>query len=294
MSKIAIIGVGSVGSSIAHRIITNNLAEQLLLYDVNSNRLWAEEKEILHCVSILESDTVVAKCDCRDCFKADLVILTASEKYRVGMRREDFLLSSARICSGIIEHLKSFQGVLLVVTNPVDMMTYLLCEHNLQNSNKIIGTGTVLDSYRLKAQLSDMNRDAWCVGEHGGAMFVPCAFFTSGREKRIENEIKKNNIISNKIMEIKGMTNWGITEICICLIDAIINDKKAIYPVSHMMTFPFMEEMACVGYPAKVGKEGIECNEKITLTKSEKEIIKIIGIEQQKKYDELEKVIQLC
>lgn len=294
MSKIAIIGVGSVGSSIAHRIITNNLADELLLYDVNSNRLWAEEKEILHCASIVGSDTVVVKCDCSKCFKADLVILTASEKYSIGMRREDFLLSSAKICDRLFEHLKLFQGVLLVVTNPVDMITYLLSKHNSLNSKKIIGTGTVLDSYRLKAQLTYITKDMWCIGEHGGSMFVPCDFLTPGQEKETQNEIEKNNIISNKIMEIKGTTNWGITETIICLIDAVINDKKAVFPVSHMMAFPFLEENICIGYPARVGREGIECDEKITLSKGEEEIIKIIGIEQQKKYDELEKVMQLC
>lgn len=294
MSKMAIIGVGSVGSSIAHRIITNNLADELLLYDVDSNRLWAEETEILHCVSILERDIDVLKCDYSKCFEADLVILTASEKYRVGMRREDFLVSSAKICARLFEHLKSFKGILLVVTNPVDVMTYLLCKYNSPNSKKIIGTGTVLDSYRLKAQLPYMKKDVWCIGEHGGSLFVPSSFLKHGQKGKTQNEIEKNNIISNKIMEIKGMTNWGITETIICLIDAIINDKKAVFPVSHMVPFPFLKDNVCIGYPAIVGREGIECDEKIALSKSEKEIIKLIGIEQQKKYNELEKMMQLC
>ena len=90
------------------------------------------------------------------------------------------------------------------------------------------------------------------------------------------------------------MTNWGITETIICLIDAFINDKKAVFPVSHMVPFPFLKDNVCIGYPAIVGREGIECDEKIALSKSEKEIIKLIGIEQQKKYNELEKMMQLC
>lgn len=288
---ISIIGVGNVGSSIAHSIIINKLTDHLVLYDIDSNRLWAEAMELSHCVSILGEISVVTTNKCEKCFEADLVILAASEKYKNGMDRKDFSTSSAKICAGMFEYLNSFKGVFIIVTNPMDVMTYLFCKKTSLNWNRLMGTGTILDYYRLKTKLSNPAKLAWCIGEHGGSLFVPKSLSVKKNSVEIQSAIEFNNRISNRIMEIKGMTNWGITEAAICLIDTIVNDRKKVLPVSHMLQLSFLKNDICIGYPASIGKDGIECNEDIVFDENETTILKSICDKQQNHYKILEKVI---
>ena len=290
--KIAIIGVGHVGSSIAYSLIIAKLANLILLSGSHPDKLWAEKKELLQYATVSGIVVEIETCDIEACKEADIIVIAASKKYIHGMDRDDFLLSSSCIVSQICSKLDGYTGVTTIVTNPVDFITYFSCKAFGLDRKRVIGAGTIIDSYRLRTTLRCRN-NLWCIGEHGGLSFVPLKMQKNLQyDKEVyHHTIIKNNKEANEIMQIKGKTNWAIAGVIIQLIDTIINDSKLLLPVSQMLNFDFLNTEICIGYPSYIGKSGIIDIADIPLSPEEKQIIYTIYTKQVNLYDKVEREV---
>ncbi len=290
--KIAIFGVGRVGSSIANALINNQLCDSLLLYDTDYKKASAECDDLLT-YSFFEShvdcfvaETITELVDC------DVVIICASQKYKKGMSRLDFANSSMKIAGELVNlfNKNSFKGVYIVVSNPVDLVTSHICEISNLSPSRIIGTGTVIDSYRLAQQLVTkkiLTKDnirkflnCLCIGEHGDEYFVPISMQntllfgqTNVSYGKVNELIQQINERSNKIICIKNATTWGITSVVIELIKAIVYDTDEIFSITHSFMTLQKSYQCCLGYPAKIGKSGIKSTISLELTEEEEERI---------------------
>lgn len=279
--RVAIIGVGHVGSALANSLLLKHSIDTIYLAGSSDEKLWAERNELLQCALIIKSNTKIEICRIEECIVADIIVIAASQKYRTGMRREDFLISSSAIVSSILSKISTYSGTVIIVSNPVDFVTFYSTKILNLDRKKVIGAGTIIDSYRLQQSL-EYDESIWCIGEHGGMTFVPMQFqkelpFSS---ETIRNLLIENNIIANDVMKIKGMTNWAIAAVISKLIHVIMNDLKTALPVSQVVQFPFLESEVCLGYPAYIGRDGIIENMEIMLTLDEQRRVSEIAKKQ--------------
>lgn len=186
--KIAIIGTGLVGSSCAYSIVNQGICEELALIDLNHERAVGEAMDLSHCINFTNTRTKVYAGTYEDCKDMDIVIITAGPAPTPGQSRLDTLGASAKIMesvvSGVME--SGFNGIFLLASNPVDIITYQVWKLSGLPRNRVIGTGTSLDSSRLRTILSEMlevdprSIDGYALGEHGDSQMVAWSHATVG------------------------------------------------------------------------------------------------------------------
>ena len=298
MRTVAIIGVGNVGSTIAKDIIQYEYFDEILLCDIDEDKVWAEKEDLKHSCIIQKKSISCYVASCEECSAADIVIISASAKYYKGMQRKDFANSSIQIVSSIISSLtrSNFRGIYIVVTNPVDLMTHFVLRRVRQSFNKVIGAGTILDTARLKTELFtqgiDKTIDLVCIGEHGESLIVPFSTIVAGTVEKdihkiynISNELLPAICgISNRIVESKKFTNWGISASVMRILDAIVNDARIPLSVSHMVHKPYLNDMICFGYPATIGTEGIINEISLDLLKNEQQFLQELVVKSNQKF----------
>ncbi|KAI9298034.1 L-lactate dehydrogenase [Neoconidiobolus thromboides FSU 785] len=270
-AKVAIIGSGSVGSSIAYGLIVSNRSCEIIMNDLDNDLQEGQRMDLED--STFLSSTKIGCGDLKECGQADIIIVTAGAKQRKGESRDELLKRNQEILKSIIDGMGEFnkKSIWLVVSNPVDRLAYLTQKLTQLPYQQVFGTGTILDSLRLRAYLSklfDINSNSIHInilGEHGDLQFInwsngtvgnfPIIKYSKMKEigeqevKKIENEVmrKAYNIILKK-----GSTQFGIASCVSILCDTIINDKKMILPVSVFHP----KYQVYLSYPAVVGKNG--------------------------------------
>lgn len=278
--KVAIIGAGFVGSSIAYALTIRNLASEIVLIDVDKNRANGEALDIQHGISYMGKSSVRAG-GYEDCANCDLIIVTAGRPRRNGETRLDMISDNIGIMKSVIEQIKKHytHGVVMVVSNPVDILTQKVAEWMELPNGKVFGTGCILDTSRLIrciADYTDLNIEAIkcnIVGEHGDSQFpvwsrlsiagIPMAEYCEnvGLEW---NESKQNELYETvktmgaTIIADKGRTHYGIAT-CVCsLADAVLNQRPTIAPVSSPLQGEYGLEGISVSIPSIVGVNGVE------------------------------------
>lgn len=278
--KVAIIGAGFVGSSIAYALTIRNLASEIVLIDVDKNRANGEALDIQHGISYMGKSSVRAG-GYEDCANCDLIIITAGRPRRNGETRLDMISDNIGIMKSVIEQIKKHytHGVVMVVSNPVDILTQKVAEWMELPNGKVFGTGCILDTSRLIrciADYTDLNIEAIkcnIVGEHGDSQFpvwsrlsiagIPMAEYCEnvGLEW---NESKQNELYETvktmgaTIIADKGRTHYGIAT-CVCsLADAVLNQRPTIAPVSSPLQGEYGLEGISVSIPSIVGVNGVE------------------------------------
>lgn len=291
-SKVAIIGIGNVGTALAHQIVINHICDDLVLIDLKKERTWAEVMDLKHSLGFSESKMLIKNGDYADCLDADIVVLTVSGPFKAGMTRLDMLDKAAVIVKSITEQVmkSGFQGIFVVVTNPVDPITYLVKKVSGLPSSRVIGTGTSLDSARLRMLLADTmgvdprSVDAICMGEHGDSQMIPWSQVTVGgknfndilkdnkaRLKGIEIDNVREEIsqIAYDIMKEKGATNYGIAAVAAKIIKSIIKDENVVMPVSTMLHGEYGVRDIYAGVPAVLTGKGVKELVELHLTNEE-------------------------
>lgn len=278
--KVAIIGAGAVGSSIAYALTIRNLAREIVLIDVDNNRAKGEAMDIQHGIPYMGMSAVRAG-DYSDCANCDLIIITAGRARRPGETRLDMIADNVGIMKNVTNQIKKYytHGVVLVVSNPVDILTHMVTEWMDLPNGKVFGTGCILDTSRLIraiADYTDINIEAIkcnVVGEHGDTQFpVWSRLGIAGlsmdeycsnvglewgeeQKERIYNEVKK---MGATIIENKGRTHYGIAT-CVCsLADAILNQRPTIAPVSSTLQGEYGISNITLSIPSIVGVNGVE------------------------------------
>ncbi|KAF4333303.1 L-lactate dehydrogenase [Fusarium beomiforme] len=290
-SRVAIVGVGEVGGAVAYNLTLNSVASELLLVDLDLNLRNAQIEDLSDVVYSTRSTTRVRPATYHEAAQCDVVVITAASKHMIGQTTVDYMSRNTSMIREVIEAMRPFQPgtVLLIVANPVDLLTSIAKERSGLPPSQVIGTGTSLDTCRLRgmvasrAMVSPSTIDAFVVGRHGEEQVVAWSSASIGAasiaEVQMFNAIDRNKIElickhrSQSIIRGKGSAPYGIASIAADLCCAVILDKHEIFPVSH-----FQEEYGCcLSMPAILGRNGILKSVPIPLNAEEQAAVKTSG-----------------
>lgn len=255
-SKVAIVGVGNVGSTTAYSLINQGLCEEIVLIDVNKEKAYAEALDMQHSMYFMNRNISIKAGDYSDCKDANIVVITASAPMpQDSHSRLEMLAPSIRIITSIVNSVMAsgFNGIFLVVSNPVDIITYLVWKLSGLPANQVIGSGTALDTARLCCALSNLYNldcksvEAFILGEHGDSEFISWESATIGGKyvsdvfednaKRTKDATKENILQQTKdagweIFNRKGTTSYGIAASTSAIVKSILFNENRILPVS--------------------------------------------------------------
>ena len=290
--KVAIIGTGLVGSSTAFSLITQGVCEEILMIDINEEKALGEVMDLNHCIEYLNRNTKVKRGTYKECGDVDIVVITAGAPPKQGQTRLDSLDLSAKIAKSIVDPImeSGFKGHFIIISNPVDIIAYHVYKLSGLPKSHVIGTGTSVDSARLKNFIGDLlNVDprsvqGYSMGEHGDSQMVPWSHIYVGGKpfnKVIEdNKDRVGDVDLDKLVldtakagwEVynrKGTTYYAIATSTVAIIKAILNDENKIMPVSTLLDGEYGEANVFTGVPAVLNGTGVKEVVELDLTKEE-------------------------
>ena len=291
--KIVLIGTGMVGMSYAYALLNQNLCDELVLIDINKKRAEGEAMDLNHGVAFSGGNMEIYAGEYTDCCNADLVVLTAGLPQKEGQNRLDLLKENRKIFETILQSVleNGFHGIFLVATNPVDIMTRIVYEISDFPPEKVIGTGTALDTARLRYLLGEKfmidprNMHAYVMGEHGDSEFVPWIqammttkpiFDLCGETEgchfqellELEEEVR---MAAYKIIEAKKATYYGIGMAMARITKAIFGNEYSVLTVSAHLQGEYGENGIYIGIPCVVNRMGIQRIVELPLGSEEKQ-----------------------
>ena len=285
-NKVVIVGCGNVGMSYAYALINQRTyVNELVLIDINTKKVEGEVMDLNHCLAYSPSKINIKLGTYDDCKGAKIVVIAAGANQNPGETRMDLINKNSKIFKGIVESVMNsgFDGIFLVATNPLDVMTYLTYKYSGFKHNKVLGTGTTLDTARLKYLISEKvgvspkDIHAYVMGEHGDSEFVPWSnanialkhinyYLTEEEKKKIEDDVRKS---AYEIINRKGATYYGIGMCLVRITNAILGDENVILSVSAYDK----EHDIYISTPAIVNNSGVK--EKIFVPFNQDETEKI-------------------
>lgn len=309
--KIALIGTGMVGMSYAYAMLNQNTCDELVLIDVNKERAIGEAMDLNHGLAFSGSNMKIYAGEYSDCTDADIVVICAGVAQKPGESRLNLLKRNTQVFRSIIEPVTAsgFNGIFLVATNPVDIMTRITYALSGFNPRRVLGTGTALDTARLRYLLGDYikvdprNIHAYVMGEHGDTEFVPWSQAMvatksilelceeSGGTLRIdelENISEEVRTAAYKIIEAKNATYYGIGMALTRITKAILGNEHSVLTVSALLRGEYGQNEVFTGVPCIINQNGIQRILPLTLTDSEKEKLNQSCQILKRSYDELE------
>lgn len=286
--KVTIIGAGMVGSTIAHSLILKESIEEIALIDVDQKFANAQVLDLQHAVPFCGS-TKIKLGTYDDCADSAVVVICCGASQTSEQTRLDLIKKNAAIIREVVPQVftKNPDAVLVMVTNPVDVLTHLAITLFPEKKNQIMGTGTMLDSARLrhllgeKLNISPKSIHAYIIGEHGDSELPLWSAATIGNMRidtcRDLTEADKDAIFEQAksaaytIIKGKQATYYAIGAAGAELVEAIVRNKRNVLPVSHLQEGEHGVSDVCLSMPVVVGREGIVDKIQITLTPEEKE-----------------------
>lgn len=287
-NKVTIIGAGMVGSTVAYSLILQNIVDEIAIIDLNEELLRAQVMDLQHAVPFVNRAEIrMGTYD--DCVDSRVVVITCGAAQKPGESRLDLVQKNAAIIKGIVPQIfdKNPDAIVIMVTNPVDVLTRLAISLFPDKKNRIFGTGTVLDSARLrhllgqKLRISAQSIHAYILGEHGDSEFPAWSTATVGNMRledyqgldadekaRIFEEAKN---AAYAIIEGKQSTYYAIGAGCAQVVHAVMRDEKVVLPVSHAIDGAYGFSDVCLSMPVIVGADGIEDRVHVPLSAHEKE-----------------------
>lgn len=292
-NRVVLIGTGFVGASYAFALINQELVEELVLIDVNEDKAEGEAMDLNHGVPFSDSPIKVWKGDYNDCREADIVCITAG----ISQSQEETRLSGVEknneIAKSIVDNVmgSKFDGIFVISTNPVDIITYAVWKYSGFPKERVIGTGTLLDTSRYLYELSEYfnidpsNINGYIIGEHGDSQVAALSSTTIGG-RRITDIINADDNYSLSHLESiadrvrdsadavigrKGSTYYGIGMGLAKLTKAILRNENTILPVSAYLEGEYDFENVFAGVPAVINRQGLREVVEIDLDDSEKE-----------------------
>ncbi len=278
--KVAIIGAGYVGSSIAYALALKDVAREIVMIDINHDKTDGEAKDIRHGLPGIGTADLYAG-DYSDCEDCDLIIITAGRGRKPGESRLDLTNENVKIMKSVIESIQKYytRGVLLIISNPVDVLTYKAAEWMGLPNGMVFGSGCILDSSRFVRCVADYIGlstgviNGYVVGEHGDSQVPVWSHVTVGGipiaeycenvglewSESVRTSIaEKTKIMGSEIIAEKGRTHYGIAT-CVCqLADAIINMRPTIASVSSVLLGEHGCRDVALSVPSVVGPAGVQ------------------------------------
>ena len=291
--KVVLVGAGFVGMSVAYSLLNQGGVEELVLIDVNKDKTVGEEMDLSHGLPYAPHKMEIKAGDYDECEDASIVVITAGLAQKPGQTRLELAIENAKIMKQITKSVMAsgFDGIFIIATNPVDIMTYVVSEVSGLPRNRVIGSGTVLDTARLRyliadyLEVSSKNVHAYILGEHGDSSLVPWEHSYVGC-KKITDIMKDNNHpmedlkkihdgvwqAAYEIIEKKKATYYGIGMALNRLIKAILNNENAILTVSAYQNNEYGHEGIYIGVPAIINKNGVKEILELKLNKEDQKL----------------------
>ena len=284
MNKVIIIGCGNVGMSYAFSLLNQNTnVNELVLIDINKDRIIGEAMDLNHCLAFSPSKIDIRVGDYTDCKDAKLIVIAAGANQNPGETRMDLINKNSKIFKSIITEVMNngFKGYFLVATNPLDIMTYITYKYSGMKPNKVIGSGTSLDTARLryiigeKVNINPKSIHTYVIGEHGDSEFVLWSSALIGSEKidkyltldemnKIEDDVRN---AAYEIIDKKGATYYVIAMCLTRITNAILNNENTIITVSSYDE----ENNIYFSTPSVINKDGAIKKMKVELNKTEQD-----------------------
>lgn len=281
LKKVALVGTGFVGMSFAYALLNSGECDQLVLIDVNKEKAKGEAMDLNHGLPFAKRNMLIYAGEYSDCHDADIVVIAAGVAQKDGEDRISLLKRNYEVFKSIIEPIvqSGFDGIFLVATNPVDIMTKITLELSGFEPSHVIGSGTTLDTARLRYLLGDYfsidprNVHAYVIGEHGDSEIVPWsqAYITT---KKVYDIVDSSNGkfsfddlykiskdvtgAAQEIIKAKQATYYGIGMALVRIVRAIFGDEKSALTVSVMLNGQYGVNDVYAGLPAIIGRNGIE------------------------------------
>ena len=270
-NKVVLIGCGNVGMSYAYALLNQRTnVHELVLIDLDEKRIEGEAMDLNHCLAFAPSKINIHVGDYSDCKDATMVVIAAGANQNPGETRMDLINKNSKIFKSIVTEVmkNDFNGIFLVATNPLDVMTYLTWKYSGLEPNRVIGSGTSLDTARLrylvgnKLGISPKNVHAYVIGEHGDSEFVPWSnanvglqnincFLTNNDLEEICNNVRN---AAYDIIDRKGATYYGIGMCLVRITNAILGDENSIITVSSYDK----NNNIFMGIPSVINKDGVK------------------------------------
>ena len=270
-NKVVVIGCGNVGMAYAYALLNQgSRVDELVLVDINTERVEGEVMDLNHALPYAPLKVDIKVGDYTDCNGATLVVIAAGANQKEGETRLDLLNKNSAIFKDIIGKVmeNNFDGIFLIATNPLDVMTYLTWKFSKLPSNRVIGSGTTLDTARLqymigeKTNINPKDVDAYVVGEHGDSEFIPWSsaviaqqnindFISKEEQEQIADDVKNS---AYEIINRKGATYYGIGASLVKLTNAILEDENTIFTVSNYDP----DNQIYISTPCILNKNGIQ------------------------------------
>ncbi|HYK72337.1 MAG TPA: L-lactate dehydrogenase [Pseudoneobacillus sp.] len=279
VNRVALIGTGSVGSSYAFALLNQDVTEELVLIDLNKEKSEGDAMDLNHGLPFAPSRTKIWFGDYSDCKDSDIVVICAGANQKPGETRLDLVEKNTRIFKGIVEQVMSsgFDGIFLVATNPVDILTYAVWKFSGLPKERVIGSGTILDTARFRFLLGEYfdvdtrNVHAYIIGEHGDTELpvwshADIAGITIQDWINRKDEYKQEDLdeifinvrdAAYQIIQRKGATYYGIAMGLVRLTKAILQNENSVLTVSAYLDGEYGQKDIYIGVPAIVNRSGI-------------------------------------
>ena len=288
--KIVLVGTGFVGMSFAYSLLNQGGVNELVLVDVLKDKAEGEAMDLSHGLSCAPSRINIKAGEYSECKDADIVVITAGIAQKPGQTRLELATINAKIMKDITQNViaNGFKGIFIVASNPVDIMTYVVEKVSGFPKSRVIGSGTVLDTSRLRYILgeylavSSKNVHAYIMGEHGDSSFVPWTHCYIGckkiqevlDDKHIDKSVlddiyKDVQQAAYEIINRKKATYYGIGLALTKLVKAILNDENEILPISTKLEGEYNHSGLFIGVPAIINSNGTRKILQLKLTSEE-------------------------
>ncbi len=297
-NKVVIVGTGFVGMSYAYALVNQGTVEELVLIDINKDKAEGEAMDLNHGLAFGPRKMNIYAGDYNDCNDATIVVITAGVNQKEGETRIQLLSRNAIIIKSVVKNIMTsgFNGILIVASNPVDILAYVAWKESGLNSSKVIGSGTALDTARLRYEISSYinidsrNIHAYILGEHGDSEFVCWSNSNVGVKplNAVINSMDEINFddldhiylkvrnAANEIIKRKKATYYGIGMALVRITAAILNNENRIMPISVLNNGVYNTvNDIYIGLPAVLNKDGVHHIVWLDLNKEEKEKLDI-------------------
>jgi len=312
--KIVLVGTGFVGMSMAYSMLNRGGIEELILIDIDKQKTIGEEMDLSHGLPFAPQKMVIRAGDYEECKDAEIVVITAGVAQKPGQTRLELAEVNTQIVKTITQNIMAsgFHGIIIVASNPVDLMTYVVYKVSGLPKNKVIGSGTVLDTARLRYMLADYfkvsskNVHAYIMGEHGDSSFVPWNHTYIGC-KRIVDIMKDNHHpmedlekihegvvnAAYEIIEKKKATYYGIGMALNRLVRAILDNENSVLTISTYLEGAYGQNDIYIGVPAVINENGVRELLELDLSKEEQEKLNhSCSLIKKMREDSIEKIIE--
>lgn len=283
-STVAIIGVGAVGSTAAYTLLMRGFAAKIILVDINKERCRGEIEDLRDARPFGSGAIDVVQGTLEDAARADIIVIAAGIAQKPGQTRVDLLETNKKVILSLLQGLQPINpnAIIIMVTNPVDVLTLLAQNTGILPRNQIFGSGTLLDSQRLRGAIGEklgiaqQSIHIYSLGEHGDSQFVAWSWATVGGvplsnfKALAVTELDSIAVNARKkaydIIACKGSTSFGIAACVSAYCQNILYDQKRVTPVSCYVP----EYGVCMSMPAVLGAHGVESVLPLTFTDTEK------------------------